>query len=166
MKTVFATLFLFLNGCMAASTGSVWVCSANTCATGWYHTDGTVKTASHAFLQGTDVEIKTELGYSDRGVVASHDGLDTATIVAEPYKTKACYESVEIGEFVRILVYKGMASGRISGIREGGDYYIIDSDGIMLGDSGSPVINKRGCIIGQVMGLLDGSVIVVKTPMN
>jgi hypothetical protein len=164
MKTIlFATLFIVLTGCMA-STGAVWVCSTNTCATGWYHNDGTVKTASHAFLQGTDVEIKTELGYSDRGVVSSHDGVDTATVVAEPYRSDVCYSDAKVGDRIRILVYKGVLFGKVTGIRE--DHYIIDANGAMLGDSGSPVIDRRGCIIGQLMGFLDGSVLAVKTSEN
>jgi hypothetical protein len=165
MKNVLAILTLLLTGCVA-STNPIWVCSANKCATGWYHNDGTIKTAAHAFLQGTNVEVKTELGYSDQGIVLSHEGLDTATVVAEPYRSDACYSDAKIGDRVRILVYKGMVSGRVSGIREGGDYYIIDADGIMPGDSGSPVVNREGCIVGQVMGFLDGLIIVVKTSEN
>jgi hypothetical protein len=163
MKNGVAILALVLSGCMA-STGTVWVCSTKTCATGWYHTDGTVKTASHAFLQGTDVEIKTELGYTDRGVVASHEGIDTATVVAEPYRSDVCYSDAEVGDRIRILVYKGILFGKVTGIRDG--HYIIDANGAMLGDSGSPVIDRRGCIIGQLMGFLGESILVVKTPMN
>lgn len=157
------------SGC--ASVQAIKVCSvpnpethSSTCATGYYDNDGSIVTAAHAFLEGTPVDIQTEIGYTDRAVVLSHTGIDTAVVVGEPYYSDACYTNADAEDSVMIAVYKGVVIGTVEAVREFG--YIVDTNGVVLGDSGSAVIARNGCIIGQVMGIYDGAVVVVKTHKN
>lgn len=158
-------------GC--SSVQAIKVCSvpnpetySSTCATGYYDNDGSIVTAAHAFLAGTQVDVQTEVGYSERAEVVEHTGLDTAIVLGNEqwYKSKACYTDSKPGDWITIMVYKGVVTGKVEAVRQFG--YIVDTNGVVLGDSGSAVLARNGCIIGQVIGIYDGAVVVVKTHKN
>lgn len=155
------TIVALISSISCTSVNAVRVCSSRYCATGWYDENGYVVTAKHAFDIGEEIDVESPVGYTDRATVIEHTGIDTARAIGEPYRPGRCYAEADVGDWVTVAVWRGIARRRIIDIRAWG--YMLDRP-LQQGDSGAAVTTRRGCIIGTYYGESAAGPVIVKTP--
>jgi S1-C subfamily serine protease len=138
------------------------------CGTGFLKESGIIITASHVLTGGNKVVIY----YQDGTVEESRDftcygDTDVATIkVNKSAKTLEFSKHSYVGDKIyvagypynieRLRVTEGIiASGEQRGIKNWGTYFVIDCI-ISPGNSGGPVIDKNGRVVGMVVGAGEG----------
>ena len=141
--------------------------------------DGLVVTCYHVIQNASAVEVRSKEigGYRVKGVVAVDRKIDFAVlkITAEDLPVVPLGDSgkVEPGEgVVAIGNPKGLtgtiSAGLISQIREEDDFTLLQTSApIYPGNSGGPLINKRGEVIGIVAARVDdGPTLGLAVPIN
>ena len=141
--------------------------------------DGLIVTNYHVIQNASAVEVRSKAigSFRVKGVVAADRGMDFAVlkITAEDLPVIPMGDSklVRLGEgVVAIGNPKGLtgtvSAGLISQIREEGDLAILQTSApIYSGNSGGPLINKRGEVIGVVTARVgDGPTLGLALPIN
>jgi S1-C subfamily serine protease len=141
--------------------------------------DGLIVTNYHVIQNASAVEVRSKAigSFRVKGVVAADRGMDFAVlkITAEDLPVIPMGDSklVRLGEgVVAIGNPKGLtgtvSAGLISQIREEGDLSILQTSApIYSGNSGGPLINRRGEVIGVVTARVgDGPTLGLALPIN